>query len=78
MSARAEIAFAPRLLGATEAAAYLGVSATTLRTLDLPRRVMGGRRLFDRLDLDAYASALPYEGDEPEVDTCAGKFGRAR
>lgn len=78
MGARAEITFAPRLLGAAEAAAYLGVSASTLRGLPIPRRVLGGRRLFDRLDLDRYASDLPYDGDEPEENTCAGRFGKIR
>ncbi|MGP3699170.1 helix-turn-helix domain-containing protein [Rhodobacter sp. NSM] len=77
MTARPSIAFAPRLLGAAEAAAYLGISATTLRGLDLPRRILGGRRLYDRLDLDAFASALPVEGEqrESEVDLCDRHFG---
>lgn len=78
MNARAELTFAPRLLGVSEAAAYLGVSATTLTSLPIPRRVLGRRRLFDRLDLDRYASDLPYEGAEPEINTCEGKFGRGR
>lgn len=80
MTARAEISYAPRLLGAAEAAAYLGVSPTTLRGLPIPRRVLGGRRLFDRLDLDRYASDLPYEGahSASEVDECDRLFGVAR
>lgn len=67
----------PRLLGATDAAAYLGVSETTLRGLGLPRRILGGRRLYDRLALDAFASDLPIEGDptESEVDICNRHFG---
>ncbi|MGC9448916.1 helix-turn-helix domain-containing protein [Cereibacter sphaeroides] len=77
MSARRSLTFAPRLLGAAEAAAYLGVSATTLRGLELPRRVLGGRRLYDRLDLDAFASDLPVEGEafESEVELCDRHFG---
>ena len=59
---KVDLTFAPRLLSANEAAAYIGVSASTLRALPIPRKVMGGRRLFDRLDLDAYANDLPYEG----------------
>lgn len=81
MGARAEITFAPRLLGAAEAAAYLGVSASTLRNLAIPRRILGGRRLFDRLDLDRYASDLPYDGqpeDTDEVDECDRHFGLKR
>lgn len=81
MGARAEIAFTPRLLGAAEAAAYLGVSASTLRNLPIPRRVLGGRKLFDRLDLDRYASDLPYDGqpeDTDEVEECDRHFGLKR
>ena len=78
MGKHAPITYQPRLLAVAEAAAYLGISASTLRTLDLPRRMLGAKRLYDRLDLDAYASSLPIEGDAAEVDTCAGKFGRAR
>ena len=62
MTARAAITFAPRLLGEAQAAAYIGVSSSTLRKLPIPRKVEGGRKLFDRLDLDAYADSLPYEG----------------
>lgn len=69
------ITYQPRLLPAAEAAAYLGVSVTTLRGLAIPRRVMGGLRLFDRLDLDRYASELPYEGEKSEVDACDSLFG---
>lgn len=58
-----------RLLGTPEAALYIGVSVTTLRSLPIPRKILGGRRLYDRIDLDAYASDLPYEG-ESEANTC--------
>jgi hypothetical protein len=68
------IAFPPRLLPTPEAAAYLGVSATKLRDLPIPRKVLDGKRLYDRLDLDAYASALPTEGEGE--NTCDGAFGR--
>ncbi|MDO5621824.1 MAG: DNA-binding protein [Paracoccus sp. (in: a-proteobacteria)] len=71
-----DLTFAPRLMGATDAAAYIGVSTSTLRGLPIPRKVMGGRRLFDRLDLDAYAAALPYEGGtEDEAASCDKAFG---
>lgn len=77
--ARASIPFPPRLLPAPQAAAYLGISETSLRGLSIARRVLGGKRLYDRLDLDAYVDSLPVEGDaQPtEVNTCRGKFGRA-
>ena len=75
--------FLPRLLPAPEAAHYLGISASKLRDLEIPRRILGAKRLYDRYDLDAYASDLPIEGegvitDAGEVNTCAGRFGRAR
>ena len=63
MGARPSITFAPRLLPAPQAAAYLGVSETTLRGLNLPRRELGGKRLYDRLALDEFADNLPTEGD---------------
>lgn len=78
MMARADLTFAPRLLGSAEAAAYLGVSPSTLRTLPIPRRTLGSRKLFDRIDLDRYASDLPYEGQETEVELCDDHFGITR
>jgi hypothetical protein len=68
------ITFAPRLLPAPDAAAYLGISATKLRDLPIPRKKLDGKRLYDRLDLDAYASALPTEGEGE--NSCDGAFGR--
>lgn len=52
--------YPPRLLQAKAAAAYLGMSETKLRGLNLPCKVDGGNKVFDRSDLDAYADALPY------------------
>jgi hypothetical protein len=62
MTTRAAITYAPRLLGEAQAAAYIGVSPSTLRKLDIPRKESGARKLFDRIDLDAWADSLPYEG----------------
>ncbi len=67
---RADLTFAPRLLPSPQAAAYLGVSETTLRGLSIPRRMLGGKRLYDRLALDEYASSLPCEGEEDGANTC--------
>lgn len=67
--------YAPRLLPERDAAAYLGVSPSTLRKLPLRRRMLGGKRLFDRADLDAYADALPYEGGGEVANTCDAAFG---
>lgn len=64
---RCDLTFAPRLLAAPKAAAYLGISETTLRGLNLPRRILGTRRLYDRLMLDEYADSLPETGEA--VDT---------
>lgn len=73
---RAVLTYAPRLLPAPEAAAYLGISVSTLRTLDLPRVMLGSRRLYDRFDLDAFASALPTEDKaESGANSCDGIFG---
>lgn len=55
------LSYAPRLMGAAEAAKYLGISEGTLRKLDIPRRRLGARRLYDRVDLEAFASDLPLE-----------------
>ena len=61
---RADITFAPRLMAEPDAARYLGMSATTLRTLGLPRKELRSKRLYDRFDLDDYANTLPYEGKD--------------
>ena len=65
--------FAPRLLKAPDAARYLGMSETTLRETPIPRRIHGALRLYDRFDLDAYASSLPIEGEG--ADVCDAIFG---
>ncbi|WP_211299443.1 helix-turn-helix transcriptional regulator [Pukyongiella litopenaei] len=59
--------FPPRLMPAPAAAHYIGVSESTLRTLNLPRRKLGAKRVYDRADLDAYADALPYDGAVEEL-----------
>lgn len=64
--ARCDLTFPPRLLSSVRAAAYLGISETTLRTLGLPRRVLGKRRLYDRYELDAFADGLEVEDSEAD------------
>lgn len=78
MGKHAPITYQPRMLGQAEAAAYIGVSVSTLMTLGIPRRVLGNRKLFDRIDLDAYVSGLPYEGERDEVAECDALFGVVR
>ncbi len=72
MTARAALSYPPRLLPGPEAAAYLGVSINTLRGLPIQRRLLGGRKLYDRIDLEAYASSLPTEGTGE--NTCDAAF----
>lgn len=70
----------PRLMPAPVAAAYLGVSETTLRGLPIARKALGGKRLYERADLDAYADSLAYiDPVTIEEDTaCADRaFGAA-
>jgi hypothetical protein len=55
--------FTPRLMPAPQAAHYLGVSMSTILTLDIPRKELGRKRLYDRIDLDAYADTLATEGE---------------
>ena len=68
-------AYPPRLLPEPEAARYLGISPTTLRTLKIPRRALGRRRLYDRLDLEAFAADLPLDGESENTFDAA--FGTA-
>lgn len=58
--------FTPRLMKTEAAAHYLGISASKLRSLDLPRRMSGANRLYDVHDLDSYVNDLPYEGEQTE------------
>lgn len=64
--ARYEFPFTPRLLSSALAAGYLGISETHLRTLGLPRRVLGKRRLYDRYELDAFVDGLEFEDSEAD------------
>lgn len=66
---------------AKAAAHYLGVSPSKLRALDLPCKVSGGNKLYDRADLDAYADSLPYDGiqgGESSCDQADAAFGGVR
>jgi hypothetical protein len=66
-------AFVPRLLPAPAAAHYLGVSVSTLRGLPIPRKVLGGKRLYDERDLSAFVDGLPVEGEG--ANSCDEAFG---
>lgn len=62
---------------APEAAHYLGISESMLRSLAIPRRQLGAKRLYDRLTLDEFASDLPTDGDrQPEGNRCDSFFGQ--
>jgi len=58
---------------ATDAAAYLGVSASKLRGAGIPHKVWGGNVVYDRTDLDALADSLPYA--EKKGSECDEAFG---
>ncbi len=60
--------FTPRLMKADAAAFYLGISASKLRTLDIPTRKLGRNRLYDVRDLDAFADSLDGTGYENSCD----------
>jgi len=73
--------FRPLLFPAPAAAHYLGVSETKLRSLGIPRKVLDGKRLFDRRDLDDFANTLSYEGEglgkQVDEEQCDKAFGLA-
>lgn len=76
MTARS-LDFAPILMPAPQAAHYLGVSQTMLRTLPIPRVALGAKRLYRRTDLDAFAFDLPTEGaPDSEENSCDAIWGR--
>ena len=58
--------FTPRLMPAPQAAHYLGVSESTLRTIDLPRKTVGTKKMYDKFDLDQWVDTLPYDNEQPE------------
>lgn len=66
--------FPPRLMPAPQAAYYIGVSESKLRSLGLRRRRQGGKLGYDRADLDDYVDSLPYE-DEDAENTCDALWG---
>ena len=67
MSQPSRLACTPALLSERDAAHYLGISPSKLRSLGLPRRKLDGRRLYDRVDLDAYVSTLPYDTESDQA-----------
>jgi len=58
--------FTPRLMPAPQAAHYLGVSESTLRTIELPRKTVGAKKMYDKFDLDQWVDTLPYENEQPK------------
>lgn len=67
--------FTPRLLPAPQAAHYIGVSPSKLASLPIPRRELGGKRLYDKRDLDAFADSLPYESKGETCDDADSAWG---
>lgn len=72
----ATLEFIPRLMPAPQAAHYLGVSESTLRTLGIARKMIGSKRLYDRHVLDLLADDLPNEGESGDAK-CDEAFGIA-
>ena len=66
MAAIPRLARPVALLSAADAAYYLGVGTTTLRSLGLPRKKLGRKRLYVITDLDEFVDSLPYDIEEAE------------
>ena len=74
--------FPPRLMKATAAAYYLGVSPTKFYAMAIPSKKHNGNTLWDIRDLDQYADEITYkesnacktmpEVTEPDVDELFG------
>lgn len=59
-SARVRVThLAPAAVNDVNGAAYCGVGRTTFRTLPIPSRVVGRRRLWLVADIDEWLAALP-------------------
>lgn len=72
------MSFFRRFMGISDAAQYLGISASKLRDLPVRRKCIDSRRVYDRYDLDAWADECPYEGEimkAREDDECDTAFG---
>lgn len=69
-----ELSFIPRLMPAPQAAHYMGISTSKLRQLDIPRKRLDGKRLYDRIDLEAYADALTEETSTTRENSCDAVF----
>lgn len=72
---RPHVPFTPLGMKAKDAARYLGVSETKLRTLPIDPRQDGGNLLYDQRDLENYFNSLPYKTKAAEGNTCDGIFG---
>ncbi|MEY1555290.1 helix-turn-helix domain-containing protein [Yoonia sp. R2331] len=73
--ARHQFSFIPRLMQASAAAAYIGMSESKLREKKIPRKKDGGNWVYEKADLDAYADSLRYEGEPEGPNSCDEAFG---
>ena len=64
----ADLSYPQALFGAKDAARYLGISETKLRSLGLPRKVLDGRKLYHKPVLDEYIDRLPDDVTENTAD----------
>jgi predicted DNA-binding transcriptional regulator AlpA len=70
------VGMTPRGLSRVEAAAYIGLGTTKFDELvgdgRMPRpRVIGARKVWDRIELDAAFADLPHEGEDERADVWA-------
>lgn len=66
MKERAPISPPIALFSETDAARFLGIGRSNLRSLALPRKKLGARRLYHIDDLIEFVDSLPYDGEEDE------------
>ena len=66
MKERGPISLPVALLSESDAARFLGIGKSNLRSLGLPRKKLGARRLYYIDDLMEFVDSLPYDCEEEE------------
>ena len=54
------------LMSEQDAAQYLGISKTNLRSLNIQRKMLRSRRLYLVHDLNEFVDSLPYENEDAD------------
>lgn len=65
----------PRLLSSEQAGAYLGISAPMLDRIGLTAHRIGGRKLYDRCELDRWVDQQAFAAND-DFDVALGRLGR--